>query len=390
MRSVPAGYHISFGSAHKHEDWNMTRPTMQAKPARPKGYPLVPHSSGQWCKFIGGKRHYFGPWRDPDAALERYKAEFPYLQLGLTPFATSISLANVLNAFDDKKSALRDAGRISERTYMEYMAVADVIATLGKNRPIETITPLDLKSISHKLAVGKYGQPVSPVTHKRLLTFARMVFRFANEILDCYVKYREALKSPEKRLFRERRTTTGEKMFSAAEIRALLAEADPSLKVIIYLGINCGFGPNDCITLPANKIVGGFHSYARPKTGVSRRCPLWDETQNAIDRIVGDTLVLHGRVWNRHVIAREFRKLCKACGGGAEGIYRKGITSPYSLRRTFETVAKNADVNQSVIDRIMGHERPDMSEVYNQRTFDKQLNRCTDFVHSWLLGEITL
>jgi integrase len=112
---------------------------------------------------------------------------------------------------------------------------------------------------------------------------------------------------------------------------------------------------------------------------------LWPETKAAINAIMDGEHVLNGRVWNRHVLARDFRKLCEACG-----IYKAGVTVPYSLRRTFETVAKNADVNQSVIDRIMGHERPDMSEIYNQRTFDKQLLRCTDFVHRWLKGSINL
>jgi integrase len=308
------------------------------------------------------------------------------LQLGIEPPKDCTTLADVLNAFDDDKKAYLDAGTINDRTYKEYMDVCEVIATLGKHRPFESITPLDLKQLNHKLGRGKRGKPVSPVTHKRLLTYARMVFLFANEILDCNVKYRKALKSPEKSLIRERREAAGERWFSdPAEIRALLAKADDHLKAIIYLGVNCGFGPHDCIKLPASKIVDGFHTYARPKTHVARRCPLWSETQAAIQAVASGEHVLNGRVWNRHVIAHQFKTLCETCG-----IYKAGITTPYSLRRTFETVAKNADVNQSVIDRIMGHERPDMSEVYNQKTFDKQLIRCTDFVRGWLLGTITL
>jgi hypothetical protein len=76
---------------------------------------------------------------------------------------------------------------------------------------------------------------------------------------------------------------------------------------------------------------------------------VWPETLAAIKAVAvaSDTHVLNGKQWNRHVIAREFRDLCKECE-----VYRAGITEPYSLRRTFETVAKNADVNQSIIDRI--------------------------------------
>jgi len=68
--------------------------------------------------------------------------------------------------------------KIAQRTYDEYIAVCDIIATLGRARPIETISALDLKKLNHTLAIGKNGQRVLPVTHKRLLTFARSSIEF--------------------------------------------------------------------------------------------------------------------------------------------------------------------------------------------------------------------
>lgn len=359
---------------------------VREKPHKPyPDFPLTANGNGQWSKKILGKVHYFGVWEDWQAALNKYLEERDYLYAGQAPPSEGTTLATVLNAFDDDKKALLDAGRIAERTYKEYVAVCDVIATLGKTRPVESVTPQVLRELSHKLSIGKRGRPVSPVTHKRLLTFARMVFKFANDIRGCNIAYSQAMKPPEKKLIRERRAEIGERMFSADQIRTILAQADPHLKAMIYLGINCGFGPKDCITLPTNRIQGGYHEFARRKTGVTRRCPLWPETQEAIAAIAKGELVLNGRVWTRHVIARQFKKLCESCG-----IYKAGVTTPYSLRRTFETVAKNANVNQSVIDKIMGHERPDMSEVYNQKVFDSQLRQCVNYVRDWLLGSVTL
>src|SRR4051794_14081136 len=98
----------------------MTKPLHQDRPVKPQNCPLRPHACGQWVKQIGGKLRFFGKWSDLDAALERYRREFPYLNLGLQPPAESLTLADVLNAYNDDKTALLESGRIIQRTYDEY------------------------------------------------------------------------------------------------------------------------------------------------------------------------------------------------------------------------------------------------------------------------------
>jgi integrase len=73
-------------------------------------------------------------------------------------------------------------------------------------------------------------------------------------------------------------------MFEAAEIRVMLAAAPAALKAMILLGINCGFGNTDVANLTVKNLdlKGGWCNYPRPKTGISRRCPLWPETVKAI------------------------------------------------------------------------------------------------------------
>jgi hypothetical protein len=44
----------------------------QATEAIPR-LPAFPHTSGRWAKKIKGELVYFGPWADPEKALEKYR-----------------------------------------------------------------------------------------------------------------------------------------------------------------------------------------------------------------------------------------------------------------------------------------------------------------------------
>jgi len=190
------------------------------------------------------------------------------------------------------------------------------------------------------------------------------------------------LKSPPQRTLRAARREKGERLYTAAQIHELVKAAEPDLAAMILLGINCGFGPKDCCTLPAIAVKRGWHTYARPKTEVARRCPLWSETTKAIKAVACKPLVFNGRVWDRFAVDREFKKTCKQVGIESLGFY--------SLRRTFETIATTADVPQAIIDSIMGHVGTDMASVYRQKVFDQQLNKCVEHVRQWYLGEIVI
>lgn len=49
----------------------------QSSTSRPKKppptFPWTAHPSGQWCKKIRGKVHFFGVWADPRTALHGYE-----------------------------------------------------------------------------------------------------------------------------------------------------------------------------------------------------------------------------------------------------------------------------------------------------------------------------
>lgn len=374
---------------------------MKAKPEKPKNFPLYPHASGQWAKRILGKVYYFGPWANPQAARAKYLDEKDNLHAGRPRKAAKIpgvlTVSDVCEAFYADKERAHEAGDITERTLGEYKGICVTIGdALGDDTPIDLVTFDELSKLRSTLGKGKREQKVSPVTHKRLLTFARMVFSFGNDELGTNVRYKKALKTPPARVIRAVQDKIGERLFSAAEVKKLTTATDPELLAMIYLGINAGFGPKDCYTLPVRAVDldGGWHNYRRPKTQAARRCPLWPETIDALRAVIGDRTsgdVFHmydGRqVWNRHIIGRAFKTLTEGLG-----IYREGVTTFYSLRRTFETIASTADVNQCVVDAIMGHppRSGDMAAIYRQRVFDDQLRKCVDHVRAWMLGAVVL
>ena len=371
------------------------------KPAKPHSdYPLFAHASGQWAKKVNRKLHYFGVWADPQAALQKYLKEKDYLLAGQVPPVKATKLADILNAFLGVKQRAIETDELTQQTYVDYEAVCDTIAkTIGKRRTIESIGFDELDRVRTALSKGTKGQKISPVSHKRLLTIARMVFKHANDELGVTVRYTKALRTPPARLIRKARNEKGRQLFTSEEINRSIEAANPQLKAMILLGINCGFGNADCGTLPIETLdlKNGWHNYWRPKTQVPRRCPLWPETVEAIQKVKGERnegllfTTKYGNSWTKEgsqcPISFEFRKLANDLG-----IYQKGVKTFYTLRRTFETIGSAAEVNQAVIDSIMGHapDANDMGSIYRQVVFDKSLRRCTDFVRDWLNGSISL
>ncbi|MBS0201248.1 MAG: hypothetical protein JSS49_00005 [Planctomycetes bacterium] len=216
------------------------------KPAKPHpDFPLFPHATKRWAKKIRGEFHFFGPWRDPQGALE------------------------------------------------EWLRVKDDL--LAGRKPRDT---RDLAS---------------------------------------------------------------------EDIRTVLDAADVHLKAMILLGVNAGYGNNDCATLTraAIDLKNGWLSYARPKTGVSRRAKLWPETVAASKASLKKRPEPHSEddaeyffitkyhnSWSKNTtgnpVSLVFRRLLDDCS-----LHRSGLGF-YSLRWSFETVAGET-LDQPAVDLVMGH-----------------------------------
>jgi hypothetical protein len=256
-----------------------------AKPLKPrKDYPLYPHNSGQWAKKVRGKTHFFGVWADPEAALEKWVADKDALLAGRDPAPKSdeLTVKQLVNAFLTDKKRHIATGELKQRSWHDYDAICVRILTVfGPGRLVADLRPTDFVKLR-----TEFGKTHGPVALSNDIGRARVVFNYAykQDLVDRPPKYGDGLKKPSRKVLRCERQKKGPRMFQADQLRAMIDKAGGQLRVMIYLGINCGFGNMDCATLPlkALDLEKGRVDFGRPKTGVHRRCPLWAETVTAL------------------------------------------------------------------------------------------------------------
>jgi integrase len=377
------------------------------KPSKPhKDYPLTAHPSGRWCKKVYGKLHYFGPWEDPDGALQRWNNEKDDI-IGHRPVrrGEGLTCRELANSFLATKEALVDTGELTRHHFTElHRACGRMVDCFGKSTPVKSLHSEDFDRLRARIA-KVYG----PVALGNEVQRVRSVFNYGMQsgLITEVVRFGTTFKKPSKKPRRLARIASGPRMFEAAELREIIGLAGAPLKAMILLGINCGLGQNDIATMPmaALDLSSKWHRHARPKTGTERRCPLWPETVAALkEAITGRSaasesspiapedadlvfLTKYRRRWVRCLpngtwvdsIGLEFRKLLidEELNGSGKSFY--------SLRRTFRTVADEAG-DQPAATYIMGHADADddMSATYRQKIDDARLKAVVDHVRKWL------
>jgi integrase len=377
-----------------------TAPLSHSKPSKPyPEFPLYAHAAGVWAKKIRGRVHYFGPWADPDGALQKYLEQKDALHAGRTPRPDpeGVTVKDVCNAFLNHKRDLLSARELSPRTWAQYRETCDeLVSRFGKQRLVSDLGPEDFASLRRGLA--KQWQPN---TLGNFIQRARIVFKHAwdNRLIHEPVHYGQEFRRPSKKTLRIARAKQGPKLFTREEIHLILAAASPALKAMTLLGLNAAFGNADCGRLPLSAVDldRGIIDFPRPKTGLPRRAFLWPETVAALREALAKRpqpkrsedadlvfITRFGQSWHvdstESPISYEFGKLLRKLGING----RKGLGF-YTLRHTFRTIADEAK-DQPAADYIMGHEVPHMSSVYREMISDARLRAVTDHVRDWLFG----
>jgi integrase len=293
------------------------------------------------------------------------------------------------------KQALVDSGELTNRSWQDYKAACDLIVDqFGKGRVVADLDPDEFAAFRRAMA-KKWG----PVTLGNVIQRVRVAFKYAyyNGHIDRPVQYGTAFKRPARKVVRLDRAKKGPKLFTAAEVRKLMAAAGLQMHAMILLGINTGYGNTDVGRLPLATVdlERALIDFLRPKTGIPRRGALWAESVAAIraaaaarptPRAEADAGLLfitkYGHAWatddTDQTLSKEFRKLMSAAGVGG----RKGLGF-YTLRHTYRTVADEAK-DQPATDYTMGHESGHMSILYRQTISDDRLRAVAEHVRQWL------
>lgn len=389
-----------------------TRKPVSGKPARKApAFPLTKHPRGYWCKHAAGKIHYFGRVdADPEgkSALEKWLAVKDYILNGLPPPAdmSGATVKTLVNSFLNSKAALIRTGELSERTFRQYDTTCGrLVEALGPGRIIETLAPSDFANVREKLAEGR-----GPVSLGSEITVARMVFKYAYDqgFIDKPVKYGQSFDRPSRKTLRIERAKRGPRMFSAPELRAILDAAGVPMRAFVLLGANCAFGASDIAGLPKSAIDlgAGWIDYARGKTGIGRRIPLWPETAAAVREAIDQRpaakdqdddglafLTKYGRRWvklNRKEgregatpddsLGKEFKKLLVELK-----LDRPGLGF-YALRHMHETIGGESK-DQVAVDALMGHVDGSTAAAYREGVSDERLQAVVETIRRWLWPE---
>lgn len=374
-------------------------------------FPLRIHKgTGYWCKKVRGKVHYFGKVADDPrgvAALEEYQRVKEDLYAGREPSPNTgdLTVETLAFKFLENKEALRDHGELNPRTYRDYFDTCrNIVAVFGRTKLVTSLRPDDFGKLRAKLA-----KTMGHVTLRNEMGRVRSVFKFGFDegLLAAPIRFGQSFARPKLDTVRRdkeaHREQHGEQMFDAHEIRAILAACDQPLRAMVLIGANCGFGQNDLARLPTKAVdlEGGWVDFARPKTAVRRRIPLWPETVAAIrkwlavrpvakDQKLAGLLFLTPRGCACVTISKrgapkdwigiEFGKLLVKLG------LKRPRLSFYGLRRGVETVGGETG-DQVAVDAVMGHVTPGMGTEYRQHISDDRLRRVVDHIRAWLFAE---
>jgi integrase len=166
-------------------------------------------------------------------------------------------------------------------------------------------------------------------------------------------------------------------VFSSADIRALLAEADQDWQMAILLGYYCGMRLTDAasLTWADVNLAEGMISYQQSKTDEPVELPIHPDLMAHLLAIAGDTAgplcpILAGQpTGGGSGLSTQFANLLRRAGVDQRQVQssksRKFSTvSFHSLRHSFTSELANARISADVRMKLTGHRSADIHQKY--------------------------
>jgi integrase len=349
-------------------------------------FPLTLHSTGQYCKKIKGKMHYFG--KDKKQALEQYLEQAAFLRNGKAKmFKTTngnMTLKSLCNIYLQHQQAKATSAEIAIRHHADQIScLKKFMSFIGQHRKISEISTIDLQNYKRKLkrtynSAHRINLHIS--TMKTMFHWARK-----NDILG-YIPNIDAVSSV-KIIHKQHH------VFISEEIHRLFDLADVQMKAMIWLGLNCGFWCTDCAELKWSDLdlVSGRVKLARGKTGVLRDLPLWPETIQSLEKIPKSGNLVFRTSADKPLIrttyyinkdgSSKYSNINLATSRLSKLMKKAGIQAPkgtgfYTLRRTAATVAARSG-DPFAVQRLLGHANLKMATRYVQDV-SKQAGRVIE------------
>jgi hypothetical protein len=133
---------------------------------------------------VFGRAHCFGPWADPQVALDLWLAQKDDLLVGLEPRPTGegLTVDSLVQQFLETKDSLLKTGELAERSFEDYrLTCTKLIEVFGRNRLGTDLRPDDFERLRKEFTKGQGKEPRGhgPISLSNDIGRARVVFNYA-------------------------------------------------------------------------------------------------------------------------------------------------------------------------------------------------------------------
>ena len=365
--------------------------SVQKRKTRSDKFPLTLHKTGQYCKKIKGKIYYFG--KDKQLALERYLEQASLLHHNRNSTVkkknTDMTLKTLSELYLQYQLSKVQSDELTARHYTDQInCLNKFVNSIGRFVKVKDISTLDLQKYRRQVNKSYSSQRTN-----LNISVMKAMFHWAKKN-DISIEIPNIDAISRNKIDHQQRY-----IFSSEEIRKLLELADVQMKVMIWLGLNCGFGCTDCAKLQwvnfdfkKNRVI-----LARGKTGILRDLPLWPETVEALKNIphregklvfytkhekpmISERYIGSGnsrKYSSTNMVTTKFTRLMKKAG-----IHVPKGTGFYSLRRAAATMAARSG-DPFAVQRLLGHADLKMATRYVQdvsKQTDEVISKSRNYV----------